>query len=189
MHTKLKLLGLMLLALSITACSTTKGSSTAEKRAFVEEMRQDALKQLYAKHPQARAEIAQSAGYAVFSNINTNLIFVSTGGGYGIATNRKNGQQTYMKMASLGLGLGAGLKDARLVMIFKKDHDFGSFVDNGWDLSGQAGASAQSDEQGGHAAAAKSVDFDVKTYKLTKAGVSAEVTIDGTKFWQDDELN
>ncbi len=160
-----------------------------EKRNYVLKMQQETLNQLYQKHPQARSQIASSAGYAIFSNINTNIIFVTTSGGYGVATNNASRHQTFMRMAGFGVGLGAGVRDMRLVMIFKKRHDFDSFVDNGWDLSGQAGAAAQSDEQGGHVNATQSVDADVITYQLTKAGLSIEATIDGTKFWKDDELN
>ncbi len=152
-------------------------------------MQQETLAQLYQKHPEARSEIAGSAGYAIFSNINTNIIFITTSGGYGVATNNASRHQTFMRMAGFGVGLGAGVRDMRLIMIFNKAHDLESFIDNGWDLSGQAGASAQSSDQGGHVNASKSIDFDIKTYQITQAGLSVEATIDGTKFWQDEELN
>ena len=173
----------------VSGCSTIKGSTFAERRDYVQNMHDAALKDLYEEHPLARQQIARSAGYAVFSNINTNLIFVTTSGGYGMATSKINGNKTYMRMAGGGLGLGAGLRDMRLVMIFKKAHDFDSFVDNGWDISGQAGATAQSDDQGGSINVAQSVDFDIVTYELTKAGVALEASVDGMKFWKDPDLN
>ncbi|MCV6604441.1 MAG: hypothetical protein OIF34_03980 [Porticoccaceae bacterium] len=176
------------LALLVSGCSTIKGSSVQERRGYVEAMRSDALNDLYKEHPRARQQIADAAGYAVFSNINTNLIFVTTSGGYGVVT-RKGGSKTYMKMAGGGLGIGAGLRDMRLVLIFKKAHDLENFADNGWDVSGQAGATAQSDDQGGSVNVIKSVDFDVVSYELTKAGVALEATVDGMKFWKDKELN
>lgn len=179
---------LLLAAMSVlTACSTVKGDSQAERRAYADQMRKEALVDLYKKHPEAKAQVADSAGYAVFSSISTNVIFVTTNGGYGVASGKSG--KTYMKMAGGGLGLGAGLRDMRLVMIFKKSHDFESFVDNGWDVNAQAGATAQSDDQGGSINAAKSVDFDIVTYELTKAGIALEATVDGMKFWKDEELN
>ncbi|WIO73141.1 hypothetical protein QP938_07405 [Porticoccaceae bacterium LTM1] len=186
----MKKLGLLLSIVTVmvvSGCSTIKGGTVAEQRAYVDDMRRDALQELYKEHPQARQQIASSAGYAVFSNINTNLIFVTTSGGYGVATS--GGSKTYMRMAGGGLGLGAGLRDMRLIMIFRKKHDFDSFVDNGWDVSGQAGATAKSDDQGASVNVAKSVDFDIVTYELTKAGVALEATVDGLKFWKDKDLN
>lgn len=174
--------------LVLSGCSTVKGATVQERRDYVDNMRVKALQELYKEHPIARQQIADAAGYAVFSNINTNLIFVTTSGGYGVVT-RKGGNKTYMKMAGGGLGLGAGLRDTRLVMIFRKNHDLENFADNGWDVSGQAGATAQSGDQGGSISVIKSVDFDIITYELTRAGVALEATIDGLKFWRDDGLN
>lgn len=179
----------LVILLTIPACSTIKGNSVSDKRSYVLKMQRETLNQLYKKHPSSRKEIANSAGFAIFSNINTNIIFVSTSGGYGIAENNRSKQRTFMKMAGFGVGLGAGVRDMRLVMIFNKRHDFESFVDNGWDLSGKAGAAAQSSDQGGHVNAIKSADFDIKTYQLTQAGLSADATVDGSKFWKDEELN
>ncbi len=186
---KISLAAFVAILMVVSGCSTIKGSTFAERRDYVEQMHNDALADLYQEYPVARQQIASSAGYAVFSNINTNLIFVTTSGGYGVATSKTNGSKTYMRMAGGGLGLGAGLRDMRLIMIFKKAHDFESFVDNGWDISGQAGATAQSDDQGGSVNVAKSVDFDIVTYELTKAGVALEASVDGMKFWKDQDLN
>ncbi|MGS2722350.1 lipid-binding SYLF domain-containing protein [Porticoccus sp. GXU_MW_L64] len=179
---------LITLALFVAGCSSIKGNTVQERRGYVENMRSDALRDLYKEHPKARQQIADAAGYAVFSNINTNLIFVTTTGGYGVVT-RKGGGKTYMRMAGGGLGIGAGLRDMRLVLIFRKAHDLENFADNGWDVSGQAGATAQSDDQGGSVNVVKSVDFDIVSYELTKAGIALEATVDGMKFWQDKELN
>ncbi|UTW45600.1 hypothetical protein KFE80_01330 [bacterium SCSIO 12696] len=186
---KLALVAALLAAVTVIGgCSTVKGNSVQERRAYVDTMRNNTLQDLYKEHPKARQQIADAAGYAIFSNINTNLIFVTTSGGYGVVT-RKGGSKTYMKMAGGGLGIGAGLRDMRLVLIFKKSHDLENFADNGWDVSGQAGATAQSDDQGGSVNVVKSVDFDIVSYELTKAGIALEATVDGMKFWKDKELN
>lgn len=37
--------------------------------------------------------------------------FVSGGNGYGVTRDNRSGKDTYMKMASVGLGLGLGIKD------------------------------------------------------------------------------
>ncbi len=188
MKSLLRILVILAIDAMVSACSTIKGSTVYEKQNFVVKMQQETLQQLYKKHPQARSQIASSAGYAIFSNINTNIIFITTSGGYGIATSNSK-KRTFMKMAGLGVGLGAGVRDMRLILIFNKKHDFDTFVDDGWDFSGQAGVAAQSDEQGDHVNATKSVDLDIITYQLTKAGLSIEATIEGAKFWKDEDLN
>ena len=62
--------GLLVAATVISGCSTVKGSSVQERRNYVDAMRIDTLQDLYKEHPQSRQQIADAAGYAVFSNIN-----------------------------------------------------------------------------------------------------------------------
>ena len=50
--------------------------------------------------------IRKAAGYAVFNNMGTNLLLLSTARGAGIAVNSKTMQDTFMKMISAGGGLG-----------------------------------------------------------------------------------
>lgn len=63
-----KTLIIAILALLVSACATIKGSNPSEQRMNIEKMRTEALAHLYKKHPQARSEIQNAAGYAVFSN-------------------------------------------------------------------------------------------------------------------------
>ena len=44
----------------------------------------------------------------MFSNIGTNLLLITTEGGYGVAVDHETGKRTYMKMAGAGLGIGIG---------------------------------------------------------------------------------
>lgn len=177
------------LALCLAGCATTKGDTKDERKDFVDNMEQETLDDLYVKHPRARQQIQNAAGYAVFSNINTNLIFVTTKGGYGVAVDKPSGERTYMKMASGGIGLGAGVRDGRWIMIFNRQEDFDNFVNNGWDFSGEATAAAKSPSQGRVASRTRSMDQNVITYQLTEAGLALGVSLDGTKFWQYEELN
>lgn len=176
--------------LVVIGCARPQGTDPAEKRDFVQNMRRQALNDLYAKYPQARKQIANSAGYAVFSNINTQLLFFGTGNGYGIAHNNSTGTETYMKMLQASAGIGVALKDFREVIIFNNPATFRNFVTKGWDLGVQAGAGAKSGEQGGEASGAMSVaSMDVIVYQLTEAGIELRTNVAGKKYWIDDELN
>ena len=48
-----------------------------------------------------------------------------------------------MRMASLGGGVGAGLKDVRVVFIFNDAKVMKQFIDEGWQFGGQADAAAK----------------------------------------------
>jgi len=140
-------------------------------------------------HPAARADIQRAAGYAVFSNVGVNLIFLSAAGGSGVAHNNQTGKDTYMTMISGGLGIGLGVKDFRGVFVFSNQKVFKRFVESGWEASAQADAAAKSGEKGGAAAGAITVAPGVDLYQLTETGLALQATIQGTKYYKNDDLN
>ena len=54
-----------------------KKKSPTEQRAEIDKMTSKALAELYKVQPQARNEIANAKGYAVFSNFGMNLLLLS----------------------------------------------------------------------------------------------------------------
>ena len=91
--------------ISLGGCSTTTDATVTQKRQAVQTMNDKVLTELFALKPSVRSQINSAPGYAVFDNANVNLILASFGGGYGVVTDNQTGQQTYMKMAEVGLGL------------------------------------------------------------------------------------
>lgn len=171
-------------------CVTTpKGDTPSEKRGEVQKMRADTLTELYKVHPPAKARIQKSVGYAVFSNVGVNLILLSAAGGWGVAHDNKSGQDIYMKMASGGLGLGLGVKDFRGVFVFSTGEAFKNFTESGWEAGAQADAAAKSGNKGGAAAGAVTVAPGMDLYQMTEQGLALQATIQGTKYYKDDELN
>ena len=138
---------LPLLLSLLTACAAP-GDTPSQQRGAIQAMRSDTLGKLYKLKPEVRKEIRSAAGYAVFSNINNNLLFVSSGNGYGVAHDNRSGKDTYMKMASVGVGLGLGIKDFQAVILFKDRAAFTQFLEQGWDANVQADAAAKSGGQG-----------------------------------------
>ncbi len=163
----------------------TKEQKQAKIRAAVAQTLQD----LYKLEPGAQAAIQKSAGYAVFKNFGTNLLVVSTGSGQGIATNNSTKQDTFMKMISGGAGLGVGVKDFRAIFVFTSDKAFSQFLDSGWSGSAQADAAAKKGESGGAVSGALEVAPDVYVYQITKNGLAVQLTLQGTKYYKDDDLN
>jgi len=133
--------------------------------------------------------IQNSYGYATFANVGVNLILLSAEGGKGLAHNNKTGRNTYMNMASGGIGLGLGAKDFRIVFIFENKKVFDDFVNHGWEANAQADAAAKLGKDGGAVNAAITVEPGVRIYKLTKNGLVLQATIQGTKYWRDQDLN
>ncbi len=164
-------------------------ASREEQRNEIRKMRSETLARLYKVHPAARADIQRAAGYAVFSNVGVNLIFLSAAGGSGVAHNNQTGKDTYMKMISGGLGIGLGVKDFRGVFVFSNQKVFKRFVESGWEASAQADAAAKSGEKGGAAAGAITVAPGVDLYQLTETGLALQATIQGTKYYKNDDLN
>jgi lipid-binding SYLF domain-containing protein len=183
--------GVAVVALGLlSGCVTTpKGDTPSEQRGEVQKMRTDTLAELYKVHPPAKARIQKAVGYAVFSNVGINLIFLSAAGGWGVAHDNKSGQAIYMKMLSGGLGLGLGAKDFRGVFVFTTREAFTNFTESGWEAGAQADAAAKSGNKGGAAAGAVTVAPGMDLYQLTEHGLALQATIQGTKYYRDDELN
>eukprot|EP00903_Cladosiphon_okamuranus_P004459 g4457.t1 len=151
-------------------------------------MKTQVLSELYSEKPSVRDQVASSSGYAVFDNANVNVILASFGGGHGVVHNNLSGQDTYMRMGEVGLGIGAGVKDFSVVFVFHSGEALDHFIERGWAFGAQADAAAKAGDLG----AAKSGEMlvnDVTVYQMTEAGLALQATVKGTKFWVDDSLN
>lgn len=171
----------------VASCTTTRGKSGAEKRQAIQQMKSETLAMLYAKKPDVRSQIANAPGYGVFSNASVYIIVAGVGGGYGVVQS-SGGKSTYMKMGELGVGLGAGVKDYRLVLVFHTQDALDYFIKYGWSIGGQADAAAKAGDKG-KAVGAEAIVNNISVYQLTESGLALQATIKGTKFWRDDSLN
>lgn len=186
MKQSIRLLALSLLLL-IGGCATTKGTPDAQREAILD-MSEETLAKLYNEKASARAEVAAAPGYGVFSNANVNVILASFGGGYGVIHDNENGTNTYMKMGEVGVGLGAGIKDYRIIFVFHDRETMSDFIEKGWSFGGQADAAAKAGEQGAAVGGEKLID-GVTVYQLTESGLALQATVKGTRYWKDDRLN
>ncbi|OCW97885.1 YSC84-related protein [Alishewanella sp. HH-ZS] len=179
---------LTVLLFMLQGCAAGLNATPAEQRTAINEMRQQVLTELYREKASARPEVASAPGYAVFSNANVNLLLASFGGGYGVVRNNRSGADIYMRMGEVGVGLGAGVKDFRLVMVFHTEQAMNRFIEQGWAFGAQADAAAKAGDKGAAVGAEASVD-EVTIYQFTEAGLALQATIKGTKFWVDRKLN
>jgi hypothetical protein len=112
-----------------------------------------------------------------------------------------------MRMASLGAGVGMGVKDFRVVFVFNDAETMQTFIETGWQFEGKADAMAQSGDKGAGvgesgavdtggkggvsagAAEVAGVEGPIEIYQLTDAGLALQAVVAGTKYWQDGKLN
>jgi lipid-binding SYLF domain-containing protein len=165
------------------------GDSPDQKRDKTRKMAAQTLQDLYKAQPTAQGAIQKSAGYAVFNNMGTNLLLLSTARGAGMAVNSKTKQETFMKMISAGAGLGVGVKDYRVIFVFETEKALSQFLDSGWSGSAQTDAAAKAGEKGGAYSGAVEVAPGVWVYQITKNGLALQLTLQGTKYYKDDDLN
>jgi len=170
-----------------------KKKDVDEQRQEVIDMREETLSELYEEKPSAEAMIKDSIGYAVFSNTGINVLLVSTANGSGVAHENNSDEDVYMKMFSAGGGIGLGVKKFSAVFIFHSQDAYDQFVDKGWNFTGQADAAATTDadskQQAGAEGATVGLNEGVTVYQMTKKGLALQVTLQGTKYWKDEDLN
>jgi lipid-binding SYLF domain-containing protein len=182
------IISILIVAL-LSACVSIAQDKNEEKRQKIRTMAADTLQQLYKLQPTAKELIGKSAGYAVFNSLGTHVLVVSTGSGAGMAVNSSTKQETFMKMISAGGGLGMGVKKYRVVFAFENAKAFDDFLNSGWQGSGQADAAAKTSSKGGAYAGAAEVNPGVWVYQITEKGLALQLTLQGTKYYKNDDLN
>ena len=178
-------------AVSSFAITAAQAKDTPdEERAKIDKKSAGVLEDLYKLDPSTKAKVEKSVGYAVFSNVGVNLFVVAAAGGSGrVVENHKGGKVTYMKMGSAGVGIGLGVKDFRAVFVFTDKEKLTNFIEKGWDFGAEADAAAKADDAGGAAATAGNLSGGVEVFQITKSGLALQATLNGTKYWKDDDLN
>ena len=177
-----------LLSILFFGCASMGDGSVSEKRQAILNMQNEVLAKLYEIKPAARAEIGASPGFATFSNANINLFIIAAGTGYGVVNDQSSGKKTYMNMAEGGVGLGLGVKDYRIVMVFHSASAMDEFVENGWTFGGNADAAARAGDKGA-SIEGEAYYGAVTVYTFTESGLALQAVVKGTKFWPEPELN
>ena len=160
-----------------------------QARHQIREMAQDALATLAEIAPDARRAIDGAAGYAVFSTFGIKLFFAGGTTGKGMVVNQRTQRQTFMQMVQVQGGVGFGVNKNRLIFVFTREDALRNFVNQGWDFGGQANLTAMAGGQGSMFNGAASVAPGVFLYQLSDTGLSASLTVSGTKFFKDANLN
>ena len=180
---------LMAVVLTFAMSGVAFGADKGKEQAEVKKAGQDALNALYKAQPSARKAVESAAGYAAFSNFGMKILLAGGGTGKGVAVNNKTKAITYMKMAEIQAGLGLGVKKFQVIWVFENEQALNAFISSGWEFGGQATAAAKSGDKGAAYQGAVSVSPGVWLYQLTDKGLALELTVKGTKYFKDGDLN
>lgn len=186
---KPKLIIPILIVALLAAITVRAGDDNEKKRKKTRKMSAQTLEELNKLQPTSKEAIQKAAGYAVFNNMGANVLLLSTARGAGIAVNNGTKQETFMKMISAGAGLGIGVKDYRVVFVFEEADALNRFLNSGWSGSAQTDAAAKVGKSGAAYSGAVEVDPGIWVYQITKNGLALQLTLQGTKYYKDGELN
>lgn len=155
-----------------------------QRRNEILQMAEETLAELREQNASAETLYEEAHGYAVFDTTKGGLI-VTGAGGTGVAMEKDGGEPIFMHLGQAGIGLGAGLENYRLVLMFEDQETFDRFVSGQWD--GSISAQASAGEEG--VAAEEQFVEGVRAYRLTDRGLMAQADVSGVRFWPSEELN
>ena len=196
-HKVLTLLFVFLCGLIVTinAQDTEKEANNekklAKQRQAFQKNKSAAINEMYKAYPGSKAKLANSYGYAAFANTGVNLFVLASGNGGGMAHNNRTGAEVYVKMISVGAGVGIGFKKYYAVFLFDDQAAYENFLEVGWSADGQADVTADTGKEGegGSVAAGMNVSRGVTLYQIADKGLALQATVQGTKYVVAEELN
>ena len=162
---------------------TIKDNDLAQRREEIQQMSKETIADLR-KDDVANKLLGEAYGHAVFDTTKGGFI-VTGAGGTGVAMQKTGGKPVYMHLGAGGVGLGAGLENYKLIVLFQNKDAYDKFVEGAWSAGFSAQAAAG---ESGKAAVGKFVN-GVAVYHLTDKGLIAQVDVTGVKFWPSDRLN
>jgi lipid-binding SYLF domain-containing protein len=157
--------------------------SLAERRQEILDMSKGTIGELR-KDDAAKELIDDAYGHAVFDTTKGGFI-VTGAGGTGVAMRKNGSDPVYMHMGAGGVGLGAGIENYKLVVLFENEDVYKRFIDGQW-AAGTSAQAAAGDEGKG---VVGKFHNGVAVYHLTDQGLIAQADVTGVKFWPSDRLN
>lgn len=178
----------LLVVLIFSGCATAiEGNTPEAKRRSIFAIKNEVLAELYNIRPELKSKISLAPGYAVFSNANLSLLLVSAAVGHGVV-HRKGAKPIFMKMGEFGIGMGLGVRDFRAVFIFHEKIALNRFIKEGWEFGVYADAAAKVGDTG-IAIGDEVLNDGITIYQLTENGLMIRASVNGAKFWMDNDLN
>lgn len=154
------------------------------RREEISTMADETIERLRRENRAAAEQLDAAYGHAVFDTTKGGLI-VTGAGGTGVARESATGKETFMHVGAAGIGVGVGVENYKLVLLFEDGASYEQFVGGRWD--GSISAQAAAGDEG--AATEEQFVDGVSVYRLTDSGWIAQVDVSGMRFWPSKELN
>lgn len=156
----------------------------AAARLEIDKNASTALQRLLKSNSAARMLYDKSYGYAVFDSRKISLM-MTTGGGSGVVVEKSANKRTYMRMATVGAGLGYGAQFFNVIFLFENKNSLQNFVEQGWEANAAATAVFGKNSMDTNARFVQGL----AVYQLNESGIMADLNLTGTRYWQSAELN
>jgi len=189
MKRKNRIMVMITCILLIAMTSSAFAATIKERRQETRQKVADTLKILYDRKPSARTALKNAEGYAVFVSSGVKLGIIGGAHGRGLAHNNKTGEEIFMRMKEYQAGLGIGAKEYALIFAFIDNTAWKKFTDAGWSFGGQADATARDGVNGGSFEGAVQAAPGIFVYQLTTKGLALELSLKGTNYYRDKNLN
>ncbi len=160
----------------------TPEEKEAERNARLKLM-ETALEKLYKLNPEARQEVEQAAGYAVFDiNAIYAILFVGQKG-KGVMIDNATKQPTFMLSLRAGTGPGVGKQRLYQVFVFKSKEAMGQFK-----LAGGLGGDVSATATAGKDGLLRSFNPSISVYQIPESGYAVQASWGGTVYSLDSQL-
>lgn len=181
---------LLVAILAFAGCAQPEGESSEEKRSYIRRAQVHILEEAYTHRPAAQNLVHESAGYATFSSFDAKIVFLGTGNAYGLAVDRTTGKRTFMRMTRIEAGVGLGLQETDLLLVFRDRARFKAFVAGSWEWGGNAEATTASRRRGSSSVGVRgSFTGDPVVFQLSRSGAELAAGVGGYRFTRDADLN
>ena len=179
----------LIVAITLSGCLSPRGADVSDQKTYAEDMAASTLTDLYKIKPEAESIINNASGYIVYNTFAIDYFFLSTENGWGVAIS-KNGDNTVLKIITVGIGPGLGFANMRNILIFDNEIDYKAFIAGGWGLNAKIAAVARFSEGGkAQVAGEANITNGAKMYKIGRRGLIAEANLDISKSWVNSSLN
>ena len=183
------LLPLMILIVIASGCSTPKGATAEEQRAYTLEVREEGLAAFYASDPNLEEKVKAAEGYIFFSNFAMHPGWMTLANGYGVLENNSTKEQTFVRMFRFGIGPGLSFKGVYALVLINNPDTLKKFAEGASALAGFVEACFRFGDFGGSWALEGAFGADVEAYGWTHTGLGIELTFLGGRVWPKAELN
>jgi len=186
---------ILVLSLLLAGCQSTgqdgKPLSPAEilqKRDDTIKMGETGLNALLKQDPSVKAQIAQSAGYAVFNTTNVNIVLLVVARGQGLLYDKRRKDPVFMDALKTGEGVGAGYQQQYQVIIFKTPTAIDQFLLTSVDGQ-KGGVDVDANFSAGSGGEIRSFNPEITFYTVGLSGYDLQANWGGTLYLVDQQLN